>query len=94
MDKIIKIDKNRTDITNLYTVYDILAEKYGPVFESVNDAVATRQFRNMLKDMPDISKEDFQLVKLGYFDRQESKIVPDDEIKILMTKEGNEYGKY
>lgn len=35
----------------LYSVKDLVAEKFGPVFTAVNDGVAVRQFTGLLKQV-------------------------------------------
>lgn len=52
--------------TPLYSVFDVVAQEYGPPFLSKSDATALRVFRNM------ISKEhilgtDYKLFRLGHF---------------------------
>ena len=37
-------------IMNIYTVKDVAANQFGPVFEATNDAVAKRNFRELCKD--------------------------------------------
>ena len=51
----------------LYTLYDHLAKEAGPVFESVNDAVALRNVRQMMKN-GNLEKECYSLMFLGVYD--------------------------
>lgn len=37
-------------IMNIYTIKDVAANQFGPVFEAANDRVATRNFRELCKD--------------------------------------------
>jgi len=48
----------------LYVVHDTVADEYGPIFEAVNDQVAHRSFKTILKQAT--YPDDFQLVSLGY----------------------------
>lgn len=54
--------------TILYTIYDLVAEEAGPVFEAVNDGVAMRNFRNLLKEIPAYQHGDYRIYRLGSFD--------------------------
>lgn len=43
------------EIENLYVIYDKVAERYGPIFEAVNDKVAVRKFCQVSKQWsPDV----------------------------------------
>ena len=50
----------------LYVVRDVVAEQCGPVFEAVNDAVAMRQYRAIVKDC---DPAEYQLIRIGRVDR-------------------------
>lgn len=52
---------------NLYVVRDIVADQSGPVFEAVNDGVAARQYRAIVKDAE--NPADYQLLCIGRVDR-------------------------
>lgn len=52
-----------TQKRGLYVIYDRLAEKSGPVFEAVNDAVAARAARQMLQNVVD--SDDYELMYIG-----------------------------
>ena len=52
----------------LYSVYDSVAQCYGPVIEALNDAVAMRRY-NQLIDEVKVGKADYSLVRLGCFSR-------------------------
>lgn len=52
---------------NLYTLYDKVACKYGPIFEQPNDASALRNCRRLLNSNPDISIIDYVLFSIGKF---------------------------
>ena len=54
--------------TRLYTVYDRIAEQSGPVFEAKNNAVARRQFVNMLNSEKLLEKDDYELLLVGEMD--------------------------
>ncbi len=55
-------------VTRLYTIYDVLAEESGPVFQAVNDEVAYRQFQTQLQTIPNIREDDFKLICVGEYD--------------------------
>lgn len=46
----------------IYTVFDKAAEEAGPLFVAVNDAVASRQYRQLLKDTPEPSEYELYCV--------------------------------
>lgn len=53
---------------NVYSVYDIKALRYGPMFEAVNDEIAARQYVNMLKHVQPLFRPEYKLFFLGIFD--------------------------
>lgn len=53
--------------TKLYTVYDSVAEEAGPIFQAVNDAVAMRNYNNMLASTPHINPAEYKLLCVGIF---------------------------
>lgn len=62
----------------LYVIFDEIAEKCSPVFEAVNDAVAVRHVRDMIKSMSVHVLEDYILMCVGEIDQKTMKITPDD----------------
>jgi len=71
-------DKNKSYV---YTVWDSAAKQYGPLFEAVNDAVALRMFRNLIRSTDPTSQADYSLKCLGEFNRYEE----EGQIKMLAT---------
>lgn len=55
-------------LTNLYIIYDRVAEEAGPVFNAVNDAVAGRSYRNLVKDMDPEAKLEYRLYRIATFE--------------------------
>jgi len=70
---------------NVYTVKDKLAEEAGPPFIAVNDKVAMRQFRQM--GIPQSLQNEYELLKIGYFDSIDISITPDIVYNVIDTKE-------
>ncbi len=64
-------------ITNIYTVYDKVAEEAGPLFQAKNLLVAKRYVNEMVKGTK-IDISEYELVRVGSFDSESSdlKIVP------------------
>lgn len=62
------MDKNKQYV---YTIYDKVAGMFGPLFEAVNDGVAIRQFRQIIRNVDPDSKGDFVLRVIGLFDHGE-----------------------
>lgn len=59
----------------LYSIKDVVAEEFGPVFEAVNNGVAIRNFSNVLKETK--YPEDYELYKLGNYDESTGEIIPE-----------------
>lgn len=55
-------------ITRIYTIRDKVAEEVGPLFQAKNDAVAIRQFKQLVKDSE--NPEEYELLCLGDFNDQ------------------------
>lgn len=62
----------------LYVIFDEVAEKGSPVFEAVNDSVAIRHIRDMIKDMSVHVLADYVLRCVGEIDEKTMVITPDD----------------
>lgn len=78
------------DSVNLYTVYDLIAEEPGPIFQAVNDGVAGRKMQQIMETVK--HKEDFVLYRIGYFTKS-MEIIPELHIVDLyqpMEVEANE----
>lgn len=52
--------------TSIYTVYDKIAMRCGPIFHAVNDDDAIRGYKKRYRDQED--RADYKLLKLGVFD--------------------------
>lgn len=72
----------------LYTVLDILAEEYGPIFQAKNDGVATRNYLNMFKD-EHFNPSEYQLWNIGIYDTEAGCIEPLHSIVPLDIKEND-----
>lgn len=53
---------------NVYSIYDKVAARYGPLYEATNDAVAVRQYRNSMEKVNVAFKTDYILYRIGHFD--------------------------
>lgn len=62
-------------LMGLYTVYDRVACQCGPLFESVNEAVAIRQYRNLLQSVSPLDRDAYVLYRVGSFDRDKMQFV-------------------
>lgn len=49
----------------LYTIFDKVTQKPGPLFESVNNGSAARSASQTLRDVPPQMIDDFLLMKVG-----------------------------
>lgn len=75
---------------NVYTVYDEKAEQFGPLFEAVNDEVATRSFLQMMDKVHPSAKNDYILEKVGEFDTNSGDMqaeVPQEVFRNIRIKE-------
>ena len=61
-------------ITELYTIYDKVAEEAGPIFQAKNMSVASRYIREMFRQNKDIVASDYDVICLGTFDSESVKL--------------------
>lgn len=52
----------------LFSVFDKVAEEYGPVFEAKNKGVALRQFKKLLDTVVVENRGDYVMYMFGFFD--------------------------
>lgn len=52
-------------VYGLYSIYDKVAEEFGPIFESSNDMTATRAKNHLIKDVEEIMRDDYELYKVA-----------------------------
>lgn len=63
-------------LVNIYTIYDVLAEECGPIFQAKNDKVACRACDSMIAEACGTSVSDYQLWCLGAFDNEKMEFTP------------------
>ena len=70
--------------TDLYCVFDVLAEKASPPFFADNDDVAVRQFRQLVEPLPPFARKDFKLFKVAQINESTMEIffVDDGPVEI------------
>lgn len=51
-----------------YSIFDVVADEYGPLFGSKNDEVAKRQFKNLVAAERIADPKDYELWYVGTFD--------------------------
>jgi len=72
--------------SRLFTVYDSVAEDYGPIFEAKNEVVAVRSFKQMLQNPNNpVVIEDFLLYYLGEYDHDTAVIELASKPTIVVT---------
>lgn len=59
----------------IYTVFDKVAEEYGPLFEARNNGVALRQFRQLIDTVVVGNRDDYVLYSCGTFDHDAGTLV-------------------
>ena len=75
---------SRQALMGLYTVYDRVAEEAGPCFLAVNDAVAIRQYRQLLKDSQVVTDDEYHLFRLGSYDYKSMQISAQAPVRVLV----------
>ena len=60
--------------TELFTIYDKVAEEVGPIFQARNMGVAARYIREMFNQNKDIVASDYDVICLGTFDSEDVKL--------------------
>lgn len=78
-------------ISGMYTVYDRAAEQAGPIFVAATDAVAARQYRHILDQVPAYDRDEYRLYKVGEWDDKACKVVAMEEAVQIYT--ASEVGK-
>lgn len=71
--KAITVDMN---ISRLYSVYDSVAECFGPVEIAPTDGVALRKFQESMSKIPEHIKSDYHLFFVGNFNKVDGMIQP------------------
>lgn len=70
------MDGVNDNVINLYSITDQAAERFGPLFEAVNDRVASRQAITILTKVPDQFRSEYQLCKMGMYNQKTGEIAP------------------
>ena len=58
----------------LYSIYDSVAEEFGPIFEAVNEAVALRAKKGLLKQVDPSMLAEFDLFCVGEYEIVEGEV--------------------
>jgi len=61
--------------TELYSVKDLLAEEYGPIFHAKNKAIAERNYHQMV-EANKLNTEEYNLTLIGTFDNETGVLTP------------------
>lgn len=62
---------------NLYTIYDVIAEESGPIFQAKNDLIACRVCDSLISEANLTAVSDLHLWCLGCFDTESRVFVPE-----------------
>lgn len=74
------------DVMRLYSIYDVVAEEYGPLFEAKNDAVARRQFQALAQQHKfDVHSGDFQLWYFGQFGKSSGELDVQPPLRVYLN---------
>lgn len=74
-------------ITQLYVIYDRIAQECGPIFEAKNDGVAFRMYRDLIQSKekdPNFTQEEYICYRISSFDRETMVLTPEREPTLLM----------
>lgn len=74
---------------NVYTIYDVLAEECGPIFQAKNDKVACRAVDNLLIESCGSAIPDMHVYCLGSFDNESRSFTPEGDGGRLVPYEFN-----
>ncbi len=80
--------------SNLYVIRDLVAGETGPIFHSVNDAVASRHYQAMVSKNEPAWQTDFQLEYVGEYCHKTGVIFPTGELRIVIVGENPETKQY
>ena len=73
------------DAMALYAVYDRVAEEEaGPCFLAVNDGVAVRNFRALLRNSQVVAEDEYMLYKLGTYDSKTMKVIGEEPVRVIV----------
>ncbi len=75
-------------ISKIYTIMDKVAKQTGPVFQAVNDEVASRHFETMIHSTE--WKNDFELLGIGEYDDVKASLRPYRKAKGIQVSEKTE----
>lgn len=84
-------------IQNVYSIYDVKAKEYGPLFLAKNDDIAVRMIKTNLKDI--LYPQDYELYQVGCFDNESGELIyasldlVSDLSSIFMPKSSDEESK-
>jgi len=73
------------DKMNVYTIFDKVAKLHGPMFEAINDGVAVRHYRQLIRTVDPASQGEFVLKHIAMFDRSEEgqvELVPERIVEL------------
>jgi len=84
--KKLKGDYNMMDTQlRLYTILDTTAEKFGPLYESVNDMTAARNFSQIMKRVQPEFRSEYELYFVGTWDTINGLITAENRpVKVIM----------
>lgn len=69
----------------LYVIYDKVAEESGPIYMAINEGVALRQAVQILKPLPVTTRDDYKLMRVGFYDLKTCKIETCTPVEIDIT---------
>ncbi len=66
---------------NQYSVYDLVAGEFGPLFQAKNDEVAKRSFGMIMRTIDPSARDGYSLFLIGEFDIENAEFTPSvDEV--------------
>ena len=58
--------------------------KTGPCFLAVNDGVAVRNFRALLRNSQVVAEDEYMLYKLGTYDSKTMKVIGEEPVRVIV----------
>lgn len=68
---------------------DVTAVEFGPIFVAKNENVALRNFNSMFINNPNVSRKDYLLYLLGFFDTENGSIQTEVDFPLVVNTSVN-----
>jgi len=76
-------------LVSLYTIYDRVAETSCPPFAAVNDGVALRQLKALLREVPPVDRGEYEVFLIGHYDEEDMRLLNVDSRRVEFPAESD-----